>query len=565
MRTYGTATYHKKQDRKLNFWHIEAEPQVTMRFKDMFKSIHKGSYGGMQITNTPQNAKDIEWFMQRYPLVMTPEDADFLVETVQRFDKKQEQLSSVFLPTYQPKPVLGMALPLRDYQLQVVDIVSNTGSVLCGDDLGLGKSPTSIGMLCQNADSLPAMVVCQAHLPKQWENYFTKFAPHLKVHIVKKRGMYQLPPADVYIMTYSKIIGWGDLLMTGYFKAAIYDEVQELRRTETSKYHCAQLLTAHANYVIGLSATPIYNYGGEIHAVMDVIKPGCLGTIEEFMREWCTGGGSGYTQFDASGRAVVKDPEALGAYLRENFLMIRRTREQVGRELPPIEKVMQVVEYDEEIAKKYEAELKEVSGRYLASTDYFEKGQAAARLDNLARQMTGIAKARSAAEHIAGLCESGKKIVVCAWHREVWDILVHYLAKFNPAMYTGHEGPTKKLKSVENFTKGDSQILCISLRSGAGLDGLQEVSDTMVFVEYDWSPAVHEQLGGRLRRDGMDIASPVLNVFMYANEGTDPLMMDALGLKASQQAGIMNPDQAVAGTAADPDRLRKLAETILRK
>lgn len=558
MKTYGEITYSNNQ------WRITCAPHVAMRMKDMFRSIDKGSYGGIYVSNTPQNAKDLQWFMMRYPLASTPEDLLLLNQTIEKFDTKQLKLNSIFTPEYVLKPVQSMALPLRDYQLQVVEMFSASGAGLCGDDLGLGKSPTAIGLLCANADSLPAMVVCQAHLPKQWENYFTKFAPHLKVHIVKKRGMYDLPPADIYIMTYSKIIGWGDLLMQGYFKAAVYDEVQELRRTDTAKYKAATLLTAHSNYVIGLSATPIYNYGGEIYAVMNIIKPGCLGRMEEFSREWCTGDG-GYSQYDPSGRLVVKNPEALGAYLRENHLMIRRTREEVGRQLPPVEKVTQTVEYDKEIAEKYMAELKEVASRALYSTNFFEKGQAAARLDNLARQMTGIAKARSAAEHIAGLCESGQKIIVCAWHREVWDILAHHLEKFKPALYTGHEGPSKKLKSVESFINGDSQLLFISLRSGAGLDGLQEASKTIVHVEFDWSPAVDEQLNGRLRRDGMDHSSSVLAVYMYSNEGTDPLMLDARGIKASQAQGIVNPGQSVASTAVDPERLRKLAEKILSK
>lgn len=560
MRTYGTLDYDKEK----NQWILDTEPQVSLRLKDLFRAINKGSHGGHRLTNTPQNAKDIDWFLMRYPLAASEEHLQKLKDTVIKYDMRQEKLNSIFLPDYKPKPVQEMALPLRDYQLQVVDMVSTTGALLCGDDLGLGKSPTAIGMFCANPGSLPGMIVCQAHLPKQWENYVKKFAPHLTTHIIKKRGMYQLPKADIYIMTYSKIIGWGQLLKDGYFKAVAYDEVQELRRTETSKYEAATLLTGNADLVIGLSATPIYNYGGEIYAVMNIIKPGCLGTIEEFCREWCTNK-HGYNQYDSNGKLIVADPEALGAYLRENHLMIRRTRADVGRELPPIEKVMEIVEYDEEIAKKYEAELKEVASRALFSTNYFEKGQAAARLDNLARQMTGISKARSAAEHIAAMCESGQKIMVCAWHREVWDILAHYLAKYNPAMYTGHEGPGKKLKSVDSFLNGDSQLLFISLRSGAGLDGLQEACNTIVHVEFDWSPAVDEQLNGRLRRDGMDNERPVLAVYLYANEGTDPLMLDARGVKASQSHGILNPDQAVTGTAADPDRLRKLAEKILSK
>lgn len=54
---------------------------------------------------------------------------------------------------------------------------------------------------------------------------------------------------------------------------------------------------------------------------------------------------------------------------------------------------------------------------------------------------------------------------------------------------------------------GQSAVLCcqgvaviMSLRSGAGVDGLQKHSRVAVFGERDWSPQVHEQCIGRIRR-----------------------------------------------------------------
>ena len=46
---------------------------------------------------------------------------------------------------------------------------------------------------------------------------------------------------------------------------------------------------------------------------------------------------------------------------------------------------------------------------------------------------------------------------------------------------------------LDDFIDGDARVLMMSLRSGAGLDGLQEVSHTAVFGELDWSPGVHRQ------------------------------------------------------------------------
>src|SRR3546814_8997139 len=45
---------------------------------------------------------------------------------------------------------------------------------------------------------------------------------------------------------------------------------------------------AGGGIILGLTATPIYNYGDEMHTVMSYINPDVLGSREEFLREWCT-------------------------------------------------------------------------------------------------------------------------------------------------------------------------------------------------------------------------------------------------------------------------------------
>ena len=77
----------------------------------------------------------------------------------------------------------------------------------------------------------------------------------------------------------------------------------------------ARILSKHAEYVLGLSATPVYNYGDEIYNVLESLSPGCLGEWQEFSREWLGWDGR-----------KVKDPKALGSFLREKYLMVRRTR-----------------------------------------------------------------------------------------------------------------------------------------------------------------------------------------------------------------------------------------------
>ena len=78
---------------------------------------------------------------------------------------------------------------------------------------------------------------------------------------------------------------------------------------------------------------------------MDLMKPGCLHNYDEFCREWASG-------YLGNGRVICKDPAALGAYLRQNFLFLRRTRQDVGMELPPVNKIVHDIDYDEKLLAK---------------------------------------------------------------------------------------------------------------------------------------------------------------------------------------------------------------------
>jgi SNF2 family DNA or RNA helicase len=101
------------------------------------------------------------------------------------------------------------------------------------------------------------------------------------------------------------------------FKTVIFDEVHELRHSDTQKRRLAQALSERSQQVLGLSATPIFNMGSEIWSVLDSIKPGCLGSFDEFSSEWCNAG-------------AVFEPATLNSYLKKQGLMLRRTADQAG-------------------------------------------------------------------------------------------------------------------------------------------------------------------------------------------------------------------------------------------
>lgn len=558
MRLYGTVTLNGRQ------WIIETEPQVALRIKRVFQKIKKNQYGKLTLSATPENTRELEWFLKRYPMTLEAADKERLDELTYEHQQTELLVGQILGGNYEA-PVFELAVQPREYQRISADLAMKTGRLLIADDVGLGKTAQAI---CTFTDpsNLPALVVTLAHLPKQWQREVEKFAPKLRTHVIKKGTPYDICKGkkgekvlfpDVIIINYHKLTGWAETL-AGVVKTVVYDEVQELRRAESLKYAGALHISEQANLKLGLSATPIYNYGGEIYSVVSAIDPGCLGEKDEFMREWC----DSYM----ADRPKIRDPKAFGSYLREQGIMIRRTRTEVGRELEPLTKIPQAIEADPEALSSIEDSAAELA-KIILSQNSLKKGvkmQAAEELSNLVRQATGIAKAPYVADFVRMLAEAEEPVLLYCWHREVYSILNAKLADLAPVMYTGSESSNQKAEAVRRFLEGESKILMMSLRAGAGLDGLQAVCRTVVFGELDWSPGVHDQCIGRVHRDGQ--TDPVMAYFLLSDYGSDPVMSDVLGVKRSQMVGIRDPnaDLIEAGQASDHD-VKRLAESFLRQ
>lgn len=552
MRTYGKVWLEN------DVWHLKCEPHVAMWAKRIFARIAPGSAGVLQVTNTDAVCRDLEWFDQRFALDIEHR-ADMLAGSSRHIDRILT-LNQIIGEGYTPRE-FTLALPPRLYQSKAAELYLAQGHLLLADDVGIGKTVSAIAALTDTR-TLPAAVVTLAHLPKQWEKEINRFAPSLHTHVVKKNAYYPLPTKngrkpDVLILNYHKLVGWADVLRE-YCESITFDEVQELRHTGTAKYVSARAITEAIPFCLGLSATPFYNFGGEIFNVLEVIKPGKLGTRSEFSIEWTEGGDDR--------KQKLKDPAAFGSFLREQHIMLRRTRADVGRELPQLQRIIQEVESDSKVFDGIEDAASQLA-RIVLSKDTLARGQAmeaAGELDSLLRQATGVAKAPFVAAVVKLLLENGERVLLAGWHRAVYEIWLSKLKEYSPAMYTGSESPTQKQAECDRFIKGETNLLIMSLRSGAGLDGLQHCCRTVVFGELDWSPAVHEQFIGRVLRDGQ--TDPVAAYFLLSEEGSDPIVAHVLGLKREQIDGLrdLKPgdlERLDAGGA----NIRELAQQYLAK
>jgi len=562
-RTYGRLAAAGGQ------WAISAEPHVIIRIKRIFPRMVQGRTGTLFLKDTPEVARDLEWLTERWPLELDAQSASRLRSQASQHRDTEVAVGEILVG--QRALSLGFrqpARPPRPYQQQAADLILATGRLLLADDVGLGKTFSSL-LVLRNPDALPALVVTLTHLPQQWVDEVRKSLPWLNCLIIPtskpKNSGYQLgrpggPLPDVLIMGYPKLAGWSDHL-AGRVNTVIFDEIQELRRgRDALKGVAAAMVADKAKYKVGLSATPVYNYAGEIHNILEVLAPDALGSRNEFLREWegqTLGGGRNYK---------VADPAALGTYLRDQNLLLRRTRKDVHLVLPDPIEIEQPVDTDhasiEQVAADVSHTARIILGQEEATRE--ERWRAASDVDWRMRQATGVAKAAYVAEFVKLLLESEQKVVLFGWHREVYGIWLSKLGNYLPVMYTGSESPREKQLAAEAFRHGESRVLIMSLRSGAGLDGLQEACSAAVFGELDWSPEVHRQCVGRLARDGQE--STVVAYYMVSDDGTDPLMAEVLGVKKQQAEPIRDPNVALfEPLSTSTDRARALAAAVLSK
>ncbi|MBP3656489.1 MAG: DEAD/DEAH box helicase [Clostridia bacterium] len=522
---YGTLSYNRRS----KCWTIKGEPCVTEMAKRLFPGSDRRR-GEARFTANRRIIGDVNWLMQRYPLEIAPRDRALWAKSLaqaREFVLARER--ALRMPSRTTPPEGTFAGELRPFQKEGLSFLLANPRTLLADEMGLGKTVQALACLAVTGD-FPALIVVPPHLVRNWRAETVRFlridGREARVCVITGLKPYALPEADVYIIHYLLLRGWKETLPELGFKAVVFDEIQELRRAGTEKYSAASLLAESCERVIGLSGTPIYNRGAEIWNVINILDFHCLGDWESFTREWC----------DGYGNHIVRDPALLGSHLRREGLILRRSKQEVLRELPPKRRLVQEIDSDDRVYHELMRPVMEMLGSLLAlHPDAKERALLEERISAGERQATGIAKAPFAAAFIRALLDNGERVLLFAHHHAVMDIYKKELASYKPVFITGRETGAQKEQAVERFMSGATSLCVISLRAAAGLN-LQRAS-CVVFGELDWSPAVHSQAEDRAHRMGQE--DSVLCYYLVAPRGTDRDMQDALGLKVSQFVALM--------------------------
>ena len=551
-RTYGTLSYNRKS----KCWTIKGEPCVTELAKRLFPGCDGRGRGVARFTAHRRIVGELNWLMIRYPLEIKESDRvrwENALEDAREYAVRREQ--ALTMPETATPPQESFSGDLLPFQKQGLGFMLSTRRCLLADEMGLGKTVQALAFLATTA-AYPAIIVVPPHLIRNWQREVERFLSpdkKLRVHVIKGLTPYALPEADVYIIHYLLLRGWKEVLPELGFRTAIFDEMQELRRNGTSKYSAASLLSEACENVIGLSGTPIYNNGGEIWNVVNIIDFHFLGDWESFSREWCYGYNT----------AVVAKPELLGEHLRREGLMLRRLKSDVLTELAPKRRLVQEIDWDDKLYRELMAPVAEQLKMLRATDDPSRRAIIEESICQRQRQATGIAKAPFVAAFVRALVEAGEKVLLMAHHHAVMDIYKKELKSLKPQFITGRETDNQKDAAASAFMSGKTDLLCISLRSASGLN-LQRAS-CIVFGELDWSPAVHSQAEDRAHRIGQQ--DSLLCYYLVSPKGSDRDMQDALGLKVSQFVALMGDQPATQEDlfmqqSEARDRIRRLVSRL---
>lgn len=523
---YGTLSYNARR----KHWVIKAEPTVIELAKRLFPGCDTGKRGSASFSAHRRIIGELNWLLLRYPLDIAPADLmrwrSALNEArawAQRRDAAFDALPHINLTQS------GFHGTLRPFQQTGLDWLCFTPRALLADEMGLGKTVQCLASLCA-LGAFPCMLVVPPHLMLNWQREALRFVtingrPPV-IHMLQGLTPYPLPAADIYLVHYLLLRGWKEYLSQAHFSAVVFDEIQELRHNGTEKYSAASLLAEGGERVMGLSGTPIYNQGGEIWNVVNILDYHFLGDWDSFSREWCYG----------YGNAVVIKPDVLGAHLRREGLMLRRTKQDVLPELPAKRRLVQQIDADSQLFRRLMAHVWQALQKWReTSLTPSERALLEGQISQGERQATGLAKAAYVGQFVRALIESGEKVLLFAHHHAVMDAYAHDLKGLSPAFITGRETIQQKEKAVERFMAGRTNLCCISLRAASGLN-LQRAS-CVVFGELDWSPAIHSQAEDRAHRIGQ--ADSLLCYYLVSPEGSDADIQSALGLKVSQFLGLM--------------------------
>ena len=568
MENIGTLEYVLDKYSKIWCWKITGERAVSMISRLVPEAWYGENVNEVIIPDSTESVKQIKLILDRYPL-------DILSKTT--WQRK-------IVKTYAPKPTLPPVKhklkraktgdqfrgKLLNFQKEGLDfLMKSSGNALLADEMGLGKTVQTLSYVATEKQTFPVLVVAPLVTLNNWEREIEKFlkkksrngrlleSESPSVTLIRTGKKKELPKTDIYVINYELLFKRYDDLEKVGIKTVVCDEVHNLRSKTTQKYKSIKKLAAlpSVSYRIGLSGTPIYNRGSEIWPIIDILKPGLLGSFKEFCEYFC--------YVNEKGKAIVLENKR--ASLRnelQKHVMLRRKKSDVLKELKDKVRYKEVIAADtdyyieelDKIWKRLEEEQKDAESEFSKSASYHRAIQSE-------RQIAGLAKLPHVINFVKNIMEIEESVVVFCHHKVIHKLLHESLQEFSPVSIIGGQSDTLRQDQIDKFQKGESKLMIAGIRAGnVGINLTR--AKYVIFAELDWSPAIHRQAEDRLHRIGQQ--NTVFAYYLIGNGTLDDHVANVLVDKSYEIDEIMdesvetfeNKDKAQLILAQIQDKIR---------
>ena len=460
----------------------------------------------------------------------------------------------------------GLNAQLRDYQLfglswlQFLRISRFNG--ILADDMGLGKTVQTLAHLIYEKEQgrlkQAALIVAPTSLVGNWFAEAKRFTPDLKVLIYHGSDRHQdnFDDYDLIISTYGLIHRDKEKFTAYTFYYLILDEAQFIKNARTKTTQIIQQLKA--NHRLCLTGTPLENHLGELWSLFHFLMPGLLGDSKQF-RLWF--------RTPIEKHADNERRELLARRVKP--FMLRRTKNQVAKELPPKTEMTRTIELVDAQRDLYEAirmsmekKVRDAIAKQGLGKSHILLLDALLKLRQvccdprlLSLPEAEIAHGSSAKlevlmELVDNLVEEKRRVLIFSQFTSMLQLIENELVakKYDFLKLTGQTQNRQAL--VEQFQEGNIPIFLISLKAGGTGLNLTK-ADTVIHYDPWWNPAVEDQATDRTHRIGQE--NPVF-VYKLITAGTvEEAILGMQERKRQLVDGILSSDasQTLSLTEAD--------------
>ncbi|MCB1098222.1 MAG: DEAD/DEAH box helicase [Verrucomicrobiae bacterium] len=412
----------------------------------------------------------------------------------------------------------GLKANLRDYQLDgfywMQFLAHYDLNGILADDMGLGKTLQTLAHLLAEKESggnngLPSLVVAPTSVVENWQREAAKFAPDLRVLVLqgadRKTRFSEIVRADLVLTSFALLPRDLEVFVGQTFHLIALDEAQHIKNASTQVNRAAcQLRGAHR---LCLSGTPIENNLGELWSLMHFLMPGLLGKRETFNEQFRT--------------PIEKDGNAeKSAQLtrRVGPLILRRTKNDVAKELPPKTEIVHTIELNEAQKDLYETVRSTMDKQVREALALTGTESQIVFLDALLklRQICCHPRLLKNQEHhpdstkfeylvelLDTFRQENHRVLVFSQFTSMLAIIEAHLNAIE-CPYLKLTGETKDRQLlVERFQAGEGDVFLISLKAG-GTGLTLTGADTVIHYDPWWNPAAENQATDRAYRIGQD-------------------------------------------------------------